>query len=290
MSKERAVTDHMARIEAKPRGECLGCGYPTDADVCPECGRHTDGRDQIRVRYQVVTRVRSLFVAAIAIEGTFALVDALAPSIRYVPLIPGAFMNYVWILFQILTHAIPPILVAIAAAQVALGPWYLVPRERRRLKAASLLILTFPAYWLGFQTLALSGPGIASDLAQLVHPFVTLTTLTGVVLLFRGIGLCSDRDRGGAERKYLRYVWLGVAIPAGFTVLGSFAILYVSWRVGRGMPAPANAGLLQATLLETIGYDLGRNLLFLLVIITPGLWPWRKALAEVQADPPSPGR
>ena len=67
-------------------------------------------------------------------------------------------------------------------------------------------------------------------------------------------------------------------------------MLYMSWRLGRGLPVPGNAGLLQTTLLEAIGYDLGRNLLFLLVIFTPGLWPWRKALAEVQTDPPSPGR
>ncbi len=230
-----------------------------------------------------MTRVLNLFAAAIAIEGGIALVDHFAPSADQVPLVPGVLMTCASIVFQIVAHAVPATLVAIAAAQVASAPWFLVPRERRALKAASLLILTFPAYWLGIRTLALTAPGIGGELAQWIYPFVALTSLTGIVLLFRGLGLCCDRDRGGAERTFMRYLWIGAAIPAGGTVLISFSTLFVLWQVSQGIPIPARP-------LEATGNNLGRSFLILLIVATPALWFWRKALAEAQAEASSATR
>lgn len=281
---------------AGPRTECLVCGYATDAPTCPECGGRRDGRDQIPARYRVVTRVFHLLVAGILIQGSLFLLDALAPSIRQVWMVPGDLMSWTWILFDIALTILPTILVAIAAAQLSVAPWFLAPMERRLLKSACLLGLTFPAYWLGLQVMALSRPAFAADLAGWASPFIAATTLTGVVLLFRGLGLCSGRDRGGETRLFLRHAWVGAAILAAFNLLGAVALRLILWRANFGIPIPA-----AAEPLLTIAGSIGQSVLLLLVVFTPALWPWRRILAEdvvaVQSDaapedpaPPSAGR
>ena len=196
---------------------CGDCGYPISSQSCPECGGVPMPRLLLIERRRKLGRIFGLLAfswgAEVVMLGLLfvpMIVTSLTPALAgYTRFSIGA--------MQILYSA-TSVCTALAALTLAKGPWPLSQRMRTglRIAAAGFMVNAFRRLLAVFMLMVPVDPFFM--VYQWTEWPTWILTALALVMLFRGLGICSQFDPGRQERPFLKNAWIIIAAITSFTI------------------------------------------------------------------------